>query len=67
MIKVLEIDRTHKVSKDGFSQCEDCGLIERDEWLDNHVCGRITDKKFVVNQALTLKVGKRRFIKLKVK
>lgn len=50
-----------------YYQCLECGMIERAEWPEEkHVCGKITDKKFRIMQDMTLRIGKKRFIKIKV-
>ena len=43
-------------------------MIEREEWVqqDKHICGKITDPKYRIMEDMTLRVGKRRWVKFKV-
>lgn len=54
------------MNKVTFSRCLECNMIERDEWIaeDKHECNKITDYKYRVTETITLKVGKRRFIRI---
>jgi hypothetical protein len=47
-----------------YIKCLDCGLIENSTWAEKHQCGKITDPKFRIFQDLTLKIGKKKFVKI---
>ena len=55
--------------KDEIVQCVECGMNEREEWVrqDKHVCGLVTDSNYVVTKDMLLRIGKKRFVNIKVK
>lgn len=56
-------------NKEPMVRCEDCSMLEREAWAlqDKHVCGKITDPNYVIMEDMKLKIGKRRWMSIKVK
>jgi len=44
-------------------------MVEREEFANSgkHECGRIKDPKYVVTEDMVLKVGKKKFVSIKIK
>lgn len=51
-----------------YVECLECGMPERKEWADagKHECNIITDKDYKVVKDINIRIGKSRFVKIKV-
>lgn len=51
-----------------YVECADCGIVERLDWAGagKHICNQITDPKYRVLKDMNLKIGKCRYLKIKV-
>jgi hypothetical protein len=52
-----------------FVRCAACGIVESAYWAEagEHKCGLITNPKHIIYEDMDLKIGKTRFVKLRVK